>query len=66
MKQILQDIKVTYDEPIPIKCDNINFIRISKNLVLHSKNIYILIKYHFIREQVANPIVKLNYISTKE
>ena len=66
MKQTLQDMKVSIDEPISIKCDNTSAISISKNHVLHSKTKHILIKYHFLREQVAHKIVKLEYVPTKE
>jgi hypothetical protein len=53
MKQTLTDIQVEYDEPIPIYCDNTSAINISKNPVMHSKRKHIPIKYHFLREQVA-------------
>jgi hypothetical protein len=66
MKQTLQDMKVSINEPISIKCDNTSAISISKNPVLHSKTKHIPIKYHFLREQVAQKIVKLDYVSTKE
>ena len=59
-------MKVSIDEPISIKCDNTSAISISKNLVLHSKTKHIPIKYHFLREQVAQKIVKLEYVPTKE
>ena len=35
MKQTLQDMKVSIDEPISIKCDNTSAISISENPVLH-------------------------------
>ena len=35
MKQTVQDMKVSIDEPISIKCDNTSAISISKNPVLH-------------------------------
>jgi len=66
MKQTLQDMKVTYDGPIPIICENKSFISISKNIILHSKNKHIPIKYHFLREHVVDQVVRLEYISTKE
>ena len=53
MKQTLQDMKVSIDEPISIKRDNTSAISISKNPILHSKTKHIPIKYHFLREQVA-------------
>jgi hypothetical protein len=66
MKQTLQDIKVEYDQPISIICDNTSAINISKNLVMHSKMKHIPIKYHFLREQVVEQSVKMEYIATKE
>eukprot|EP00253_Pinus_taeda_P036705 PITA_36705 len=66
MKQTLQDIQVKSDETIPIFCDNTNAISISKNPVMHSKTKDILIKYHFVREQVAEMNIKVEYIGTKE
>jgi hypothetical protein len=66
MIQTLADLKVNYTDPITIHCDNTNGISVSKNLVLHSKTKHISIKYHFLREQVTNIIVQLNYISSTE
>ena len=66
MKQTLKDIQVEYDEPIPIYCDNTSAISISKNLVMHSKMKKIPIKYHIIREQVAEKNIRVEYVGTKE
>jgi len=66
MKETRKDMKVHFNEPISIKCDNASAISISKNHVLHSKTKHIPIKYHFLREQVTQQIMKLEYIPTKE
>jgi hypothetical protein len=66
MKQSLTDIKVEYDELIPIYCYNASAISISKNPVMHSKMKHIPIKYHFLREQVAKRNIKVEYVGTKE
>jgi hypothetical protein len=66
MKQTLTDIQVEYDEPIPIYCDNTSAIIISKNPVMHSKMKHIPIKYHFLREQVAEKNISVEYVGTKE
>jgi hypothetical protein len=66
MIQTLADLKVTYIDPIPIHCDNTSAISVSKNPVLHSKTKHIPIKYYFLREQVTNIIVQLNYIPSTE
>lgn len=59
MKQILKDFKVDFSHPI-------SAINISKNPVLHSRTKHIPIKYHFLREQVGDQQVKIEYISTKD
>ena len=66
MKQNLHDIQVTYDEPIPIFCDNTSAISISKNPVMYSKTKHIPIKFHFLREQVLDNVAKLEYVPTTE
>jgi hypothetical protein len=66
MIQTLVDLEVNYTTPIPIHCDNTSAISVSKNLVFHSKTKHIPIKYHFLREQVTNQIVQLQYIPTTE
>jgi hypothetical protein len=50
----------------PIYCDNTSAINISKNSVMHSKTKHILIKYHFLREHVAEKNIRVEYVGTKE
>jgi hypothetical protein len=66
MIQTLVDLKVTYTDPIPLHYDNTSAISLSKNPILHSKSKHIPIKYHFLREQVTNRIVQVNYIPSTE
>jgi len=66
MMQMLQDIQITCAPPISILCDNTSAISISKNLVMHFKTKHIPIKYHFLREQVFEQKVKLEYVPSKE
>ena len=66
MKQFLKEFQVEYNQPIPIYRDNMSAISISKNPVFHSKTKHIPIKYHFVREQVNEQQVKLEYVNTKE
>jgi hypothetical protein len=46
-------------------CDNTSAISISKNPFMHSKRKHIPIKNHFLREQVNDKTVKLEYVPTK-
>jgi hypothetical protein len=66
VKQTLTDIQFEYDDPIPIYCDNTSPISISKNPVMNSKMKHIPIKYHFLREQVAEKNIRVEYVGTKE
>jgi hypothetical protein len=66
MKQTLTYIKDEYDDPIPIYFDNTRTISISKNLVMHPKMKHIPIKYHFLREKVAEKKIRVEYVRTKE
>ena len=66
MIQTLQDFQIICSPPISIMCDNTSAISISKNPVMHSKTKHIPIKYHFLREQVLEQKVKLEYAPSKE
>eukprot|EP00253_Pinus_taeda_P023683 PITA_23683 len=66
MMQTLQDFQITCTPPISILCDNTSAISISKNPVMHSKTKHIPIKYHFLREQVLEQKLKLEYVPSKE
>jgi len=62
----LEDIQGIYDEPIPIFYDNTSAINISKTPMMHSKTKHIPIKFHFLREQVIEKNIKVEYVETKE
>jgi hypothetical protein len=47
-------------------CDNTSAINLSKNHVQHSKIKNIPIKYHFLRDQFQDQVVKLEYVPSKE
>jgi hypothetical protein len=66
MKQTLKDIKMEFEEPTTIYCDNTIAISLSKNPIQHSKSKHIPIKYHYIRDQAENNNIKLEYVSTQE
>jgi hypothetical protein len=66
MIQTLAYLKVTYTDPIPLHCDNTSAISVSKNPFIHSKTKHIPRKYHFIKENVTNRVVQMNYIPSTE
>ena len=66
MKRQIEDLKVQCQSPIIIKCDNKSAINISKNPVQHSRTKHIDIKYHFLKDQVTQNVVKLEFIPTND
>ena len=63
---MLKDIGIEFSEPVIIHCDNTSIVSMSKNLVLHSRTKHISIKYHVLREKVAEKEIRLVYVNTKE
>lgn len=49
-----------------INCDNQSCIKMSGDLVFHSRTKHINSKFHFIRNLVQDGIVKLEYVMTDE
>ena len=66
MKEALKDVNIGTNQLITIYCDNTSSISLRKNPVMHSKTKHIPIKYHFLREQVVEQNIILDYINTKE
>ena len=64
MKNTLEDYKV-HLKNIPIKCDNISVIYLTKNLIQHSRTKHIDIRHHFIRDHVTNHDAIIEFIDTK-
>nr|GEY22028.1 copia protein [Tanacetum cinerariifolium] len=50
---------------IPLYCDNKSVIALCCNNVQHSRAKHIYVRYHFIKEQVENGIVKLYFVWTE-
>ena len=64
MKQQLSNFSLKFDR-IPIKCDNISAINLSKNPIMHSKSKHIEIRHHFMRDHVQKGDIALEFIQTK-
>jgi len=64
MKYQLEDYQINANS-IPIFCDNIADICLSKNPILHSRAKHIEIKHHFIRDYVQKGILDIQFIDTE-
>ncbi|GJS20416.1 retrovirus-related pol polyprotein from transposon TNT 1-94 [Tanacetum coccineum] len=64
MRSQLTDYGFQFNK-IPLYCDNKNAIALCCNNVKHSRAKHIDVRYHFIKEQVENGIVKLYFVRTE-
>ena len=65
MQKLLHDYGIC-QEHLTIYCDNTSAIKISKNLVQHSRTKHIEIRHHFIRELVEDGTLTLEFIHTDD
>ncbi|GKB12111.1 retrovirus-related pol polyprotein from transposon TNT 1-94 [Tanacetum coccineum] len=63
MRSQLTDYGLGFNK-IPMYCDNKSGIVLCCNNVQHSRSKHIDIRYHFIKEQVENEVVKLYFVRT--
>ncbi|XP_028391792.1 uncharacterized protein LOC114516495 isoform X1 [Dendronephthya gigantea] len=67
LKQLCIDMKVSIHEGKAfIKIDNQGAMNLAKNPIHHQRTKHIDIRYHFIREEVKEGRVSLEYVSTEE
>jgi len=60
LQRLVKDFGVFFYELIPIFCDNQRSIKITQNLVFHTRTKHIKVYYHFIREKVLSKEIDLN------
>jgi hypothetical protein len=66
LKQLLEDMTCCKSKPVQIGVDNRSAISLAKNPVHHNRSKHIDIKYHFVRLEVQNESVKLEYTASED
>jgi len=67
LKRLLSEVSSEYlKENIIVYQDNKSTILLASNPTQHSRTKHINTKYHFVRDQVSNGEVKIQYLSTEE
>ena len=64
-KSLLLEMKVNINGPVMVYEDNQSAIAIAKNEGYQSRPKHIVIRYHFVRDQVKNKVIQLEYIESK-
>ncbi|XLR00841.1 hypothetical protein S83_067039 [Arachis hypogaea] len=65
MKIILDDLKVKYEAPMELVCDNKSAISIAHNPVQHDRTKHVKIDRHFIKEKLDNSLIATKYIPSR-
>nr|KYP33440.1 Copia protein [Cajanus cajan] len=65
MKIILEDLRIKWDEPIRLYCDNKFVITIAHNPVQHDRANHIEVDKHFIKEKLDSGLICTPYVSTQ-
>jgi hypothetical protein len=65
MKQTLLDY-VTSIKHVPLMCDNKSVMKLTTNLVQHSRTKHIDIRHHFLRGHVGKGDISICYIDTDD
>ncbi len=64
IRQQLRDYQISCSSTI-LRCDNTSAIEITKNPIHHSRTKHIDLRYHFIRDQVNQKVITLEYVPTE-
>ncbi|GAB2285852.1 hypothetical protein Dimus_039724 [Dionaea muscipula] len=66
LRQLLEEMHLLHDQPTIIGIDNQSTIAIAKNPVYHDRSKHIDVCFHFLRDLVANGVVKLVHVKTQD
>ena len=64
IRSFLMELNVNVEQPIPLFGDNQSSIKLAKNPKYHERSKHIAIQHHFIREQIEDGVIRLEYVST--
>lgn len=66
LSYLLQDFTGMEQQKVPIYCDNQGAVRLAYNAEFHQKTKHIPLRYHYIRDQVAEGKIEVKYVSTED
>lgn len=66
MRRLLNEFGYEGSQQVVIQADNKSAIALAENPMHHGRTKHIEIRYHFIREEVTEGLIKLVYVSTKD
>ena len=64
IRRVLKELKIGFEEPMLLYCDNKSAISIAHNPVHHDRTKHVEVDRHFIKEKLDGNIIKLEYVPT--
>ena len=65
LKIILEDLKIRWDGPMRLYCDNKSTISIAHNPIQHDRTKHIEVDRHFIKEKLESRLIYTPYVTTQ-
>ena len=66
VRRILKDLLLPQQLPTQLYIDNQSAMKLAKHLMTKPASRHILLRYHWLREQVREKILKLAYVKTDD
>ncbi|KAG7598819.1 F-box associated interaction domain [Arabidopsis suecica] len=66
LRELLTTLGVDCSYTIPLYCDNMSAIHLSKNPVNHARTKHIAKEYHFIRDEIVRGVIYPHHVPTKQ
>jgi hypothetical protein len=63
---ILEDLRIKWEEPMRLYCDNKFVIGIAHNLVQHNRTKHVEVDKHFIKEKIESGLICIPYVPIEE
>lgn len=66
LRQVLHEIKIDYESPIRLSCDNTSAVHAAENPSHHGRMKHIDIKYHFVGESIHEHLIRRHRVQSAE